>query len=205
MRIRLPYLPHQDDGTRCVQATAQQPCRGAAYRRAVACRPARTDRPATSKRDQEDRSRRAPLRGSDPSVARQVPAAWISYLIRVDQSVIDFSYLECFAARGTRDIRLLNDACREAVSEDIFAFKKAAFNSEETIACAESGQQITWDDAHVDHAGPWPFSLIVSEWRRILPDMPIMVNNNDDMHTRFTEPDTISSFRLSTTIAPTCE
>ena len=109
------------------------------------------------------------------------------YIIRVDQSVIDFSYLECFAARGTRDVRLINEACREAISEEIFAFKKSVFNSTETIACAESGAQITWEEAHVDHANPWPFSLIVSEWRQMFPDLPMMVNNDDDMHTRFTE------------------
>lgn len=56
--------------------------------------------------------------------------------------------------------------CRVAVRGETLGAKRVAFGDALTATCAVSGQSISWEDAHVDHAPPWEFARIVSEFLR---------------------------------------
>lgn len=81
---------------------------------------------------------------------------------RVDGRRIDFSYNECLAP--TNSLTKFSAACREAVSDDILAFRDKTFNGSDWVLCPLTGQMITRNEAHVDHAPPWPFSAIVCKF-----------------------------------------
>lgn len=55
----------------------------------------------------------------------------------------------------------LTDAARAALADHVAAFKTDAFSRQEPHSCAASGRLITFDEAHVDHAPPWPFVAIL--------------------------------------------
>lgn len=71
------------------------------------------------------------------------------WLVRVDGTSTDFSYIECFNPSSPKQKTLT--AMRHAVEEQIIAFKKKAFSSATVIACAGTGKPVTWDDCAIDH------------------------------------------------------
>jgi uncharacterized protein DUF3223 len=55
-------------------------------------------------------------------------------------------------------------AARFAVADDIVAYKKQRFAGGDTIIDDETGEELRWEDAEVDHAGNWPFRRIWVEY-----------------------------------------
>lgn len=89
---------------------------------------------------------------------------------RLDGSVTDFSYRKCLRAPTRRgEVRA---ACRQAVAEDVIAFKREFFarHADEAgqVACPLTGQLLGWLEAHVDHAPPWRFRRIFASFFRSL-------------------------------------
>jgi hypothetical protein len=109
------------------------------------------------------------------------------YVVRQDGSSADFSFYECLKDERQRSRGSIREACREAVAADCASFKGRSFNGSRFADCALSGQRIHWDQAHVDHAPPWPFSKIVDAWLERIGREPEVVNT-DDMTTRFADP-----------------
>jgi hypothetical protein len=80
---------------------------------------------------------------------------------RVDGTRTDISYLECLSPSTVFD--WLPAACRTAVVDQIQAFKDAEFSAG-PVACAVTGEIVTRETCHVDHAPPWTFEVIVESF-----------------------------------------
>ena len=81
-------------------------------------------------------------------------------VVREDGGYEEFSYRVALNPALARPS--LACAARGAVDEDIFAFKKQAFDKG-PFFCAVTGAQLSMADAHVDHAPPATFHRILAE------------------------------------------
>lgn len=81
---------------------------------------------------------------------------------RVDQSSTDFSFHSCIDGRNTRRDRM--GALREAVEDQIVAFRERAFALETSPVCPIRGVPVRRDSYHVDHAPPAVFDVLVQGW-----------------------------------------
>lgn len=86
------------------------------------------------------------------------------HIIRIDDSIEDFSIGKCIDGDHSAFHKFCI-AARRAVEIDIRPFKKEYFeehgNSEGKIKCPITKEEITFDEAHVDHKEPSTFSSIV--------------------------------------------
>ena len=99
-----------------------------------------------------------------------------------DGSETDFSFLVALGMAPSGPT--MAAAARHAVAPLMHQFKMSRFGSAGAINCEISGERISWDDAHVDHAAPWPFSRIVSEFARQC-GVPA-IHDEDGLRTVFT-------------------
>ena len=94
------------------------------------------------------------------------PGFWV---IRVDNSPTDFSYVKAVAGRPTRDAEEFSVACHNAVSRDLLGMKQRQFDHfadpDGLIACDITGKLVAYSEAQLSHAHP-PFGLIVKEFRK---------------------------------------
>ncbi|MEY9906097.1 hypothetical protein ABIA35_002314 [Catenulispora sp. MAP12-49] len=74
------------------------------------------------------------------------------FIIRVDGTVTDFSFLRCLTPATHRD-RVLT-AMRRAVKDQVVAFKQEALAEDGTAVCAITDAVVTAADIHVDHHDP---------------------------------------------------
>jgi hypothetical protein len=81
-------------------------------------------------------------------------------IVRVDGSRIDFSYKSCLTPRSAEED--FKKACRTSVVNTVLAFKSMAFALSGSLVCPVSGEIVTWDTCHVDHAEPWTFDAIIA-------------------------------------------
>jgi hypothetical protein len=107
-------------------------------------------------------------------IGRGVRALWVKaniygdagfFIERVDGTWSDFSYKKCLTpiSRATQ----VRAAMRLAVASQIGAFKRAAFAASRTpgyVRCELSGELLSWDDVHIDHAYPRTFVALLGEW-----------------------------------------
>lgn len=84
------------------------------------------------------------------------------YLERTDGSQTDFSWVHCVNGQPTKDWVLA--ALREEIAEQIEACKARAFAEANVLICQISGDEIVWQDAHVDHAPPNTFIVLAREF-----------------------------------------
>ena len=84
------------------------------------------------------------------------------WLHRIDGTKTDFSYRMCIRSSSHREDVLA--ALREAVSEQMIKFREETFNGNEHVFCPLTKQQITRQQAHVDHIYPQTFSQLVKDW-----------------------------------------
>ena len=84
------------------------------------------------------------------------------WITRNDGSRIDFSYLECL--RPSSPLQAVQDACRQAIVDQILATKERAFGMRERYRCPVSGTSCQWHEVHVDHQPPATFVRLVDEW-----------------------------------------
>lgn len=84
------------------------------------------------------------------------------YLIRQDSSETDFSYLECI--RATAHDQKVRFALRYAIDAQILAYKLATFAASPLITCPDTGEQLTFTSAHVDHCAPLTFERLVADF-----------------------------------------
>ncbi len=68
---------------------------------------------------------------------------------RVDGSSTDFSFHSCITAPDS--IALVRRAMRRAISDQTNEFKRASA-ARGPLVCAVTGQMLSWNNAHVDHA-----------------------------------------------------
>jgi len=84
------------------------------------------------------------------------------YANRWDGTVVDFSYLKCLRAPSAREVFI--HALRQAVEEQVIAFRESVFGASETILCPILGKRVTRAESNVDHEPPWKFETIVQKF-----------------------------------------
>lgn len=86
------------------------------------------------------------------------------HVVRKDGSRDNFSYKKCVCGDPAPFARF-STACRRAVDDDLHRVKVDHFaehqNGEGKVRCPETGEWISFDEAHVDHPPPMTFSVIV--------------------------------------------
>ena len=117
----------------------------------------------------------------------------------------DFSYKK--AIRRKVDSPDLNfyKACREAIALDALEAKKESFkrhcNSDGEVQCEITGRWLKFEDAHLDHAGPFFFRIIVSMFRESMgwfdkfPEDLLTESGPGDFVVRFLDPQVRDGFR----------
>ena len=101
------------------------------------------------------------------------------YFVRNDGTEDKFSYRHAVIGKLKDSGEEFADACRQAVHLDCIVEKKRLFalhaNNTSRMRCEKTGQLVTYDEAHLDHEGPF-FAEIVSEfqimndWQKGIPD-----------------------------------
>jgi hypothetical protein len=88
---------------------------------------------------------------------------------RIDGTRIDFSFKACLTPKTPEhDLRA---ACRTAVVGEKMAFRDRCFAAG-PVFCDVSGEPLTLDNTHVDHAPPYEFEALVAgflAWRGAMP------------------------------------
>ncbi|GAA5658213.1 hypothetical protein Brsp06_04597 [Brucella sp. NBRC 13694] len=95
------------------------------------------------------------------------PGFWV---IRVDNTPTDFSYVQAVAGRPKSDAEEFSVACHNAVSRDLLGMKQRQFDRfagpDGLIACDITGKLVAYSEAQLSHAHP-PFGIIVKEFREL--------------------------------------
>jgi Protein of unknown function (DUF3223) len=87
---------------------------------------------------------------------------------RVNGSSTDFSYYKCISAPS--DVAEARNAMRRAVADQVIRFKQAAVKKG-PLVCAITGEPLTWDGTHVDHAPP-VFLTLADQWAALVGGYP---------------------------------
>ena len=118
----------------------------------------------------------------------------------------DFSYIKAVRLKiDTPDINF-SKACREAVASDALKAKREAFkryaNPKMEVQCEITGRWLKFEDAHLDHAGPFFFRIIVSMFRESMgwfdkfPEDLLTESGPGDFFVRFLDPQVRDGFRI---------
>lgn len=95
------------------------------------------------------------------------PGFWV---LRVDDTPTDFSYVQAVAGRPKSDAEEFSVACHNAVSRDLLTMKQRQFDHfagpDGLIACDITGNLVGYTEAQLSHAHP-PFGMIVKEFRNV--------------------------------------
>jgi hypothetical protein len=91
------------------------------------------------------------------------------WVVRVDGSRTDFSFLAAIRGSARGVAKDFVDACRSAVDPTVRSFKERHFQNHGDaggrITCPVSGKAIQIKGAHVDHEMPMTFETIVADFR----------------------------------------
>ncbi|MGV2130686.1 DCL family protein [Agrobacterium vitis] len=121
------------------------------------------------------------------------PGFWV---IRVDDTPTDFSYVQAVAGRPKSDAEEFSVACHNAVSRDLLAMKQRQFDHfagpDGLIACDITGNLVGYPEAQLNHAYP-PFGMIVKEfrnlkgWVEVLPPGTLTASADAQISTHFAD------------------
>lgn len=93
------------------------------------------------------------------------PGFWV---VRVDNTLTDFSYVQAVAGRPKSDAEEFSVACHNAISRDLLGMKQRQFDHfagpDGLIACDITGNLVAYSEAQLSHAHP-PFGIIVKGFR----------------------------------------
>lgn len=77
------------------------------------------------------------------------------WICRSDGSHTDISYLTCISAKGRTPRQAFMSACRQAIADQVIAFKRSKFIAHPLVKCEISGKLVSEKDSHVDHFVPF--------------------------------------------------
>jgi hypothetical protein len=109
-------------------------------------------------------------------------------IVRVDGTVTDVSYLECINETTPR--HWFPAACRNAVFYQVAHVKDEAFAISDSIQCPITGEPLTRETCHADHAPPWTFEAIVDAFiaeHRMDPSKVNYVEGDGSVGSRFAD------------------
>ena len=126
------------------------------------------------------------------------------WVVRQDGSETDFSYIDAVRGKPKGISQDFYGACRDAVALDLIQAKRRAFSeygdAQGRVECELTGERITFDEAHLDHA--WPnFSHLVSGfraargWSREIPTGVISEPADGQTKATFMSPEVADAFR----------
>lgn len=122
---------------------------------------------------------------------------------RTDGSTTDFSFKSCVDGRAPTPHQEFLQAARMAVHDQIRQAKQRHFQEHKgpdgTVPCDITGRPLTLDDAHVDHAEPMTFEVIVQTFlaaQRIADPADHVTSGADNQYvSTFRDPAMAQAFR----------
>jgi hypothetical protein len=105
------------------------------------------------------------------------------FLHRIDGTFEDVSYLTCIRKPTSARSDVIA-AMRQEIQDDVLDAKRKYFlehaDEEERVRCGETGELITYDEAHADHALPLSFNVLATLFlaaRKIEPSFEIIARD----------------------------
>jgi len=93
------------------------------------------------------------------------------WLKRADETITDFSYIQCVSGKARPHKQQVMSALRKVVAEDIYDAKSKVFNKlkneEGKIICPLTGEWLSWSEIHADHQPPMTFEVIVHTFMQV--------------------------------------
>ena len=113
------------------------------------------------------------------------------WIYRTDGSHTDISYLSCVTAKKPTARKAFMAACRNAIYDQIAAFKRLRFSQNLVIKCEISGRLVSEQDAHVDHFIPFVnlVERFISSRRIDIQSVAIIDKGDGDIVTEFADGD----------------
>jgi hypothetical protein len=105
-------------------------------------------------------------------------------VIRRDGTRTDFSFNKCLRA-PTHKARFLQ-ACRQAIAAGVLVYRTAYFANNPNPICELTGEYLTPNTSHVDHAPPHTFRWIAETFMqryRVNVDTVVLQSGGDNSHT----------------------
>jgi hypothetical protein len=123
---------------------------------------------------------------------------------RLDGTGTDFSYRHCITQRPPSRKQEVSQAFRRIVRFDLYRarddFFAANADTKGRVICAETGERISRDQAHMDHRAPLTFEVLVTtflEGRGLgLEDVPITSGSDEQVSPEITDSALGEAFRL---------
>lgn len=128
------------------------------------------------------------------------------WIIRKDGSETDFSFIWAIRGQPKPLSQEFADACRAAVLSDIRTAKRAFFyeHADELgfVECEISGDLLTFEEAHVDHADPTFSALVIAfrverGWHSEVPDGVLSDAKDGQLTTTFASEEVAMAFRIA--------
>ncbi|WP_339635377.1 DCL family protein [uncultured Sneathiella sp.] len=124
-------------------------------------------------------------------------------IVRLDGTGTDFSYPHCISQRPPSRKQEVSNALRWAIRYDLYAARDKFFaaHADEAgfVACAETGERISREQAHMDHRPPMTFEVIVTTFLASkglsLNDVPLSKGRDDQVSPEVTDEDMAEAFR----------
>lgn len=125
-------------------------------------------------------------------------------IIRIDGSGTDFSYPHCVTQRPPTRKQEVSQAFRRVVRFDLYNARDQFFSvnkdAEGFVVCAETGERISRDQAHMDHRAPMTFEVIVTTFLAgrglALDEVPITSGRDEQVSPEITDAALAKSFRI---------
>jgi Protein of unknown function (DUF3223) len=128
------------------------------------------------------------------------PGFWVR---RTDSTETDFSYIWAVKGQPKTNAQEFYEACRSAVAADLSAAKRNHFkafgDSNGSVPCELTGDLISLDEAHLDHAYPSFGHLVVTfraarGWQHEVPVGVLSVPADRQTSTTFIDPQISEAF-----------
>ncbi len=125
-------------------------------------------------------------------------------LVRTDGEGTDFSYRHCITQRPPSRKQEVSQAFRRAVRFDLYRardeFVAATKDADGMVTCAETGECIAPDQAHMDHRAPLTFEVLVTtflEGRGLsVQDVPLTSGRDEQVSPEITDSKLSEAFRI---------
>jgi hypothetical protein len=124
-------------------------------------------------------------------------------IIRADTTGTDFSYRHCITRRPPTRKQEVSQAFRRVVRFDLYDARDHFFSTHEDtdgfVVCAETGERISRDQAHMDHRAPLTFEVIVTTFLAgrglSLEQVPLTSGRDEQVSPEITDASLSAAFR----------
>lgn len=124
-------------------------------------------------------------------------------VVRVDTTGTDFSYMHCITGRAPSRKQEVSEAFRRVVKIDLYKGRDKFFaehtDADGLVTCAETGERISREHAHMDHRPPMTFDVIVTTFlggRGLsVDDVPLTTGRDDQVSAEITDDPLREAFR----------